>query len=130
VIADLLLLGTIHGLIGAPEQSFGGRAVGRVGGNADAGPHADPQRAGFQWCRYGVEQLARQVAQQLPIDAFRRQTRKFITTQSAHHVLGTNHSRKPRRNNPQQFVAGLIPIPVIDRLEGNWKQVKGKVSTR
>ena len=57
------------------------------------------------------------MTQLLPASQTTEQTRELVTPQAAHQVLGTNGSGQPRSDDPEQFVAGVVPMRVIDRLE-------------
>ena len=67
--------------------------------------------------RHGVEQLAGQMRELLPVQQIGQQAGELVASQTAHHVLFAQRCAKPRRDDLEQLVAGVVAVPVVDRLQ-------------
>ena len=116
-IPRLIALGAVHRSIRVLEQHGTRFPIGGGCHHANARTHDEPPLADLHRSRHVVEQLAGQVRELLPVQQVGQQAGELVTSQTAHDVLDAQRCAQPRGNDLEQLVAGVVAVPIVDRLQ-------------
>ena len=114
-----MLLGGVHGDVGAPQQRLGVIAVLRVPRDADAGVDLERDLVEHHRLADAAQSTSSTICTERDhvVAATRRQDRELVTAEARHQAAVADPRRQPRPEVSQQVIPELVAERVVDVLE-------------
>ena len=129
-------LGQVHGMVGMAQQRVGVTAIIRIQRDADAGRDVDRLLDQVEGRRDDLEQTVQRFIDFLDTAQAPQKQHELIAAQARDGIVAAHADLEPTRHADEQFVARLVAVTVVHRLESiqiqhaDGQQLPGTLSVR